>query len=195
MSQPDDHNDKRRIDTRDAAIWRQSCLTEIGDEAERLLDLAGYADGRVTDGDDIERVESWLAADPDAAADVVAAKALAEAPPTIAADTIVTRAAALVRPRVADAPSVAAGDAVLNAAAVIPFAPSVRLAPSLFQRAARWGSLAAALLVASWLGFTLGSSASLNLVPTAQVSDDSFFGELLDPATGVLRNLTDGLET
>src|SRR5260370_15465848 len=63
----------------DAALWRRSRtvdMTEDAAEAERHLDLAGFADGRL-DPEDRERVAEWLAVDPVAAADVAAARALA----------------------------------------------------------------------------------------------------------------------
>src|SRR5690242_13420539 len=108
MSQSDDDNGSGRIDTHDAAVWRRSCAIEADDEAERFLDLAGFADARLADGDDAERVAAWIAADPDAAADVAAARALAGAPPAIAAEAVVARAVALVRPSGSDAPESAA---------------------------------------------------------------------------------------
>ena len=59
----------------DAALWRRSrAIDMVEDEAERYLDLAGYADGRL-DPDDRERVAEWLATDPVAAGDVAAARA------------------------------------------------------------------------------------------------------------------------
>lgn len=194
MSQSDDHNGGQRIDTADELLWRRSSLTESEDDAARLLDLAGFADARLADSDDVERIAAWLAEDPDAAADVAAARAIAGAPPAIASDAIVARAVALVgSPEAGAAPP--PPDESTPDATVIPFARPPRPAPSLFQRATRWVSLAAALVIASWLGFSLGTAASFEPRPTAQAGDDSFFGELLDPATGVMRNLTDGLET
>src|SRR5207247_32149 len=61
----------------DAALLRRSRMVEMTpDEAERYLDLAGFADGRL-DPDDCERVAEWLAGDPAAAGDIAAARALA----------------------------------------------------------------------------------------------------------------------
>ena len=57
----------------------------------------------------------------------------------------------------------------------------------------RWGSLAAAIAMASWLGFAMGSDTSLALSQSGAASDASFLPELLDPGTGFLRDLSDGL--
>src|ERR1700752_4989035 len=64
----------------DRALWRHSCATDSVDgeaEAERYLDLAGFADGRL-DPDNQERVADWLGCDPAAAADVAAARILGQ---------------------------------------------------------------------------------------------------------------------
>src|SRR2546421_280265 len=79
------------------ALWQRSATTEmVEEEAERLLDLAGFADGRL-DPEERDRVAERLARDPEATADVAAARALAgrgtfETPPA----HIVERACALV---------------------------------------------------------------------------------------------------
>jgi hypothetical protein len=80
-----------------------------------------------------------------------------------------------------------------TAANVVPF---VRIRPRLIAHPAmRWGSLAAALLLASWLGFALGSDASLALGPSAQPGDEGYFSEWLDPTAGTLGNPTVGAES
>ncbi len=60
---------------------------------------------------------------------------------------------------------------------------------------ARWGSLVAAMAVASWLGFTLGMDTSLSLTQVRQPGEDSFLGELLNPSTDFMRDLTEGAQT
>ena len=67
-------------------------------------------------------------------------------------------------------------------------------APNL-QGFARWGSLAAAIVMAGWLGFALGADTSISLTRTGAQSDDGFLRELLDPSTGFLRDLTEGVQT
>src|SRR5437763_8980365 len=86
------------VDLLDRALWQRSRTTDAAeDDAERLLDLAGFADGRL-DPDDRERVAEWLAGDPAVAGDIAAARALASR--TGGAETMpepaITRAAALV---------------------------------------------------------------------------------------------------
>src|SRR5207244_1996426 len=111
---------------------------------ERYLDLAGFADGRL-DPDDREQVAERLAGDPVAAGDVAAARALAAGAERTEAmpEAAITRASMLV------------GGGETQGATVIPFPLSRGNQPWLHGMA-RWGSLVAAMAVASWLGFTLG---------------------------------------
>jgi hypothetical protein len=63
---------------------------------------------------------------------------------------------------------------------------------------ARWAGLVAAVAVAGWLGFAMGSGASLTLsqpAPVVQTGYGSFLTELLDPSTGFLRDLGEGRRT
>jgi anti-sigma factor RsiW len=168
----------------DGALWRRSRMVEmVEDEADRLLDLAGFADGRL-DPDDRERVAEWLAGDPAASGDVAAARALADAagPPEAAPDAVVARACALV------------GRSETQRGMVIPFAPQRPARPRLHGMAS-WGSLVAAMAVASWLGFTLGMDTSLSVAQMSRAGDDGFLQELLDPSTGFMSGLTEGAQT
>ena len=164
----------------DAALWRRSRTVDMTDdeaEAERYLDLAGFADGRL-DPDDRERVAEWLAEDPVAAGDVAAARALAGRPEAVS-EPAIAHASALVEPQ---------------QGTVIPFAPRQRNRPRL-QGVARWGSLVAAMAVASWLGFTLGADTSLSFAQMRQGGEDGFLREFLDPSAGFMRDLTEGTQT
>src|SRR5947209_4141292 len=61
----------------DRRLWQQCRTMDASqDEAARLLDLAAFADG-LLDIEERERVAAVLASDPEAAADVRAARALA----------------------------------------------------------------------------------------------------------------------
>jgi anti-sigma factor RsiW len=184
----DDKRRDRAAGLPDAALWRLSRtldLTEEAAEAERYLDLAGLADGRL-DPEDQERVAEWLADDPVAAGDVAAARALAlraerlEAAPQSA----VMRASALVE----------GGGGGPQRGTVIPFRPRRRDLPRL-RGMAGWGSLVAAMAVASWLGFTLGMDTSSSFVQIRQAGDDGFLREFLDPSTGFMRDLTEDSQT
>ncbi len=167
------------------ALW-QRCRTADApeDEAARLLDLAAFADG-LLDDDDRDRIAALLAGDPAAAADVAAARALSggDAAPAGIED-LIARAESLV------------AEAAPAFARVLPFqAPPRR---RMLQVVAQWGSLAAAIVVAGWLGFAMGSGASLTLTQTnqaGQVGTASFLPELLDPTTGFLRDLGEGQQT
>jgi anti-sigma factor RsiW len=170
----------------DAALWRRSRMVDMAEdeaEAERYLDLAGVADGRL-DPDDRERVAERLAADPIAAGDVAAARALAARAERLDAvpGAVIARACAL------------AGGGEPQPATVIAFPLSHQNRPRL-QGLARWGSLVAAMAVASWLGFTLGMDTSLSFAQVRQPSEDSFLREFLDPSTGFMRDLTEGPQT
>src|ERR1051325_7823861 len=128
----------------DDKLWQRSRMVDAAqDEAERYLDLAGFADRRL-DVDDSERVAAWLEQDSVAASDVAAARELfgaAESANPLPA-AITARARALV------------GGEVAPAAMVIPF-PSRRRARPPLPIVARWAGLVAATVLASWLGFTL----------------------------------------
>jgi anti-sigma factor RsiW len=167
----------------DRRLWQRCRTIEAAeDEASRFLDLAAYAD-ELLDIDEQDRVGALLAADPEAAADVYAAQALADAPERTFAglERIIARAGAI-------SPD---GDSVSGKV--------VRLAPPqgrrLLQNFAQWGSLAAAIALAGWLGFAMGSGTSLALSDRRQPSDTSLLPELFDPGTGLLRDLGEGLRT
>jgi len=171
-----------RADASDRALWQRSATTEtVEDEGERFLDLAGFADGR-HDPDERDRVAERLARDPDATADVSAARALATggAAPEAVPAPIIARACALVSEP--------------ERGRVILF-PRLRLSPPTLPGIARWASLAAAVLVASWLGFALGTDVSVSFGQPDQASDDGFLRDMLDPSTGFLRDLTPGART
>lgn len=163
----------------DRALWECSRTIEMAeDDAEHFLDLAGFADG-LLDPDDRERVADRLARDAAEAADVSAARVLGAARPPgdQLTDAIFARAAALA------GPDPAATDNV------VPFAPRRRFGARL-PEAARWGSLAAAIALASWLGFTMGMDLSGSLLSDSLSGDDGGLNELFDPGTRLVRDLT-----
>jgi anti-sigma factor RsiW len=158
----------------DKALWRRSVITESAeDKAARFLDLAGFADDRL-DADDRERVEEWLARDPAAAADVVAARShAAAAEPAPAPEAVVMRACAII-------------GGASRPENIVAFA--ARREPARLRGMAQWGSLAAAVAVAAWLGFTLGIDTSRALVlndrPTA--ASAGFLNDLLETQTNLI---------
>ncbi len=169
------------------ALWsRCRSADAMMDEGARFLDLAAFAD-ELLDQEECDRVAVILAADPTVAADVAAARATADGrpAPSYGLDSIIARAMALV-------PEAALGSGLMQP---LHPAPASR---RLWHGVAQWGSLAAALAVASWLGFTMGSGVSLELsqpVQQSQVGVDSLLPELLDPASGFLRDLGEGQQT
>ena len=168
------------------SLWRRCQWADAPiDEAARLLDLAAFAEGLLYE-EEHDRVAADLAADPVASADVAAALALGRglAAPPAETGRIIARASALI----SEAPS--------EPGLVVPF----RALPAhrrILQGVAQWGSLAAAIAVASWLGFAMGSGASLYLSQPRQQSQgvDSLLPEVLDPATGFLRDVGEGQQT
>jgi len=182
MARTDQTSDGDPADSSDKAIW-EYCRGKDAepDPAERFLDLAGFADARL-DADERERVAALLAGEPEAQGDVVAAQALAAAVQAPAAEAVVARAVALI------------GEGAERRGQVIPFARFARPGPRIY-RVASWVSLAASVAVASWLGFALGSDASLAFGQTAQSSEDGFLGDLIDPSSGVLHSINDGLDS
>lgn len=163
-------------------LWQRCRMTDAPEnEAARFLDLAAFADA-LLDEEEQDRVADWLTADPNAAADVRAAQALrAERPMPAGLERIVARACRILP----DAPPTRG-----HVVALTP-RPNRRMVHAFAQ----WGSLAAALVVASWLGFALGTDASLALSEPGQPSDAGFLPELFDPAAGFLRDLGEGLRT
>jgi anti-sigma factor RsiW len=175
------------------ALW-QRCRTADApeNEAARFLDLAAFADGRL-DAEERDRVAFLLAGDPDSAADVAAARTLSVASAPVGLDPLVADVIARADPLVTDA--------MPEHTRMLRFRAPAR---PIFHRFAQWGSLAAAIMVASWLGFAMGSGALLTLSLHNQISqpdqssqggDASFLPELLDPTTGFLRDLSTGQQT
>jgi anti-sigma factor RsiW len=158
----------------DREVWRRSQETEVAsDEVAYLMDLAAFAENRL-DEDETARVAALIASDPEAANDVAAARLLANAEMPAYPD-IVARAEMLVgEPR---------PEAVLLAF------PLRQTAPRPWYSAASWSGLAAAVVLAGWLGFDLGSGISTSPV-FSRPADDTSASELLDPSP-LLRDFTE----
>jgi anti-sigma factor RsiW len=168
--------------SKDRVLWQRSRETVAAeDEAARFLDLAAFADGRL-DAEESERVGELLARDPAVASDVAAARALAAESLPPLPDGVFERASGMV----------GGGDS--PGGQIIAF-PQRRRGATNLQGLARWGSLAAAIVMAGWLGFALGSDTSIALTRVGPQNEDGFLRELLDPSTGFLRDLTEGVQT
>ena len=193
MSPIDDAMDEPTDFSADRDLWRRCLATETAeDEAERFLDLAAFADDRLADDDERSRVAARLAGDSDSAGDVAAARTIAAggglAAPGGRIDTIVGRAVAIA-------------DNWPRTAPVMPFGTHLaghRAAVRAVEGLARWAGLAAAVAFAGWLGFAMGSGASLTLsqpAPVVQTGDGGFLTEIIDPSTGFLRDIGGGRRT
>ena len=182
MSRTDEERKNLPDWSADRALWRRSCLTDAPpDEVQRFLDLAALAE-RLLEPDERDRVAALLAGDPVAAEDVAAAQTPGGGPDELPGrlERIVARACPIF-------PGGTDGR-------VVAFAPPTwrrRILPYVAQ----WGSLAAAIAMAGWLGFAMGSDASRTLSGPVPSGDASFLPELFDPGSGFLRDLGEGLRT
>ena len=158
----------------DRDVWRRSCLIDAPeDEVARLNDLAAFADG-LLEPDERDRVAALLAEDSAAADDVVAARALHGVSLSGGLEGVVTRACAL-----------APDELNLRIVAFVPPSPRRHI----FHGLAQWGSLAAAIVLASWLGFAMGSDMSRTLRGPLPSNEANFLPELFEPGSGFLRDL------
>jgi hypothetical protein len=159
----------------DREVWRRSQeLEATPDEAGNLLDLAAFADSRLDD-DETARIAALIARDIDAAEDIAAARTLASATMLAADADIVARAEGLI------------GEALPEATLIAFPARPVVVRP--WYSAATWSGLAAAIVLAGWLGFDLGSGISSSPV-FSRPADDASASELLDPSP-MLRDFTE----
>lgn len=170
-----------RMDNVDRMLWQRSLVIEVPeDENARYLDLAGFAEGRL-DPDESDRMSDWLRSHPEAAADVTAARMFAGAtvfqPPP---EAVVARARAIVE-----------GAAGSRRGAVLAFRRREAGRPVL-GAIARWSGLAAAMVVAGWLGFTLGMDTSGAFARSQPASDDGIMQELFGSSPAFFRDLTGG---
>ena len=182
MSRTDEERKELPDWSSDRALWRRSCLTDATeDEVSRFLDLAAFADG-LLEPDESDRMAALLAADPAARDDVAAARG-GGAGPDVLPGTL--------------------GRIVARACAILPSEPSSRVVAfsprprrrRILQGVAQWGSLAAAMVLASWLGFAMGTDTSRALTAPVPSNDASFLPELFDPGSGFVHDLGEGLRT
>jgi anti-sigma factor RsiW len=153
-----------------ATIWSSG-----GDSRPDELTLAEFAEGRLT-GSARAAVEAFLAANPEIADDVAAARRVVATGRTAddaALAATIARAATLV----------AAPARGGTGGTVLAFRPA-RRPVSVWPVAARWAALAATLALTGWLGFALGGDAYGNLAVLDRHSPTALADEVLDPPTG-----------
>jgi anti-sigma factor RsiW len=174
MSRADEERKELADWSSDRDLWRRSCRTDAPeDEVACFLDLAAFADG-LLEPEEHNRIAAFLAEDAAAADDVTAARALrGEALPG-GLERIITRASAIVP-----------DESNSRVVAFVPPPPRRRI----FQGLAQWGSLAAAIALASWLGFAMGSDMSRTLRGSLSSGEANILPELFDPGSGFLRDL------
>jgi hypothetical protein len=154
----------------EAALWQRWRLlaSAPGGEPPDALMLAAYAEGRLGPAE-MEAVEDWLSDAADLAADVTIARraALEPLPPSDA--SMVARATALV---------------TAERGRVVPLRRT-EASPG-WQGVVRWGAMAASVLVASIVGFTLGNDTYVSLAGHQPAISAQ---ELLDPPSGLFTGL------
>ena len=143
-----------------ATLWRRfhaldrSGRNQAMDDADLALDLAAYADGRLSEAA-AEPIETWLAVHPEALDDVSAARSTGDA---TVPQRVIDRAASLVASDSSDG-------------RIVPFHPSP-VSQSWRVHVARV-AVAACLLLTGLVGFTLGSGAYDNLFSSTSASGDT----------------------
>jgi anti-sigma factor RsiW len=176
MSEPQDEIVQGR------ALWRQwmaaggsSAASQSTAPVIDALTLAAYAEGRLPPAErDI--VDELLAEYPELAADVAVARqsAATSGGSGDALSGVIARACALVP---------ASDDRV------VAFRPKPRGAGAGWRDTARWSALAASFLIVSYVGFSLGSDASLGLAGLTQSVASA--DDVLDPPIGLFGGLAD----
>jgi hypothetical protein len=164
--------------TDDAALWRRwrsaDAAAAIAAEPDPLL-LAAYAEGRLSE-QAAEAVEDWLALNPLAIQDILAARGVQNAPLPVAADTLIAPASALV------------GE---HSAQVLAFRRPTASRRS-WRTAASWSAMAASILVACFIGVAMGDATYVTLAgsPAGAVGQD-----LIDPPVGFFNGLDEDSDT
>ena len=143
---------ERRLWQRWQALGEKSRVAE----PDAML-LAAYAEGRLDEAE-AETVETWLAATPEALSDIVAARSTYQRPPRLVYEHILDKASDLVP-----------GVATPASAEILPFRPRLTQRLPQWRTALAWSSIAASLLCASLVGFSMGSDAYMNLSGTSTV--------------------------
>ena len=160
--------------TDEAALWRHWRSYGAADpgapaDPDPVL-LAAYAEDRLSPPE-VEAVEAWLADNPLAAQDILAARQALETPLPRAPQAIADRAAALI----------GAADGVSVLAFRRP-TPTRRH----WRDTIRVGAMAASVLAASVVGFSMGTDTFVTL---AGGGTQTLSLELLDPPTGLFNAL------
>jgi anti-sigma factor RsiW len=155
--------------TEELEFWRRGRATLVGAPPVDAVLLAAYAEGRL-DETAAEPVEAWIAGNPEALDDIIAARQANRADPDAAPERLIARGAALV-----------AGPG----AAIVPFPVALAVRRRSWRDAAAWGAVAASLLATSMFGFEIGSSAYASLTTQQPAAAESMAHELIDPPTGL----------
>lgn len=152
----------------DRGVWlRWQSLAASAAAPPDALVVAAYAEGRLSE-DEAAPVEAWLAAYPEALAEILAARALPQ------------------QAEMADERMIAAACALVLDTATLPDNVVLfphRHRPVPWRNALAWSSIVASLAAASFVGFVMGSDAYQGLVPSQ--SSDNGYAETFEAAPGL----------
>jgi anti-sigma factor RsiW len=154
--------------------WRMAAGDGLAGGEPDALTLAAYAEDRL-DAETVAAVEAWLADDPQATQDVLAARRVRDEALPAAPEAIVARAAALLG----------------GGAEVLAFRRAAAR-PWRWRGAVGWSAMAASLLVACLAGFATGNDTYATLSGGANASLSQ---ELLDPPTGLFNGMDEDSNT
>jgi hypothetical protein len=156
---------------KDAALWRrwrQHAHPAPHFGAAEPMAVAAYAEGQLDEAQ-AAPVEDWLAAHPEALADLVAARAAAASPLPEASTHLIARAAGLVQ-----SPGESPGESN-----VVRFRRAAGARQQPWRMAMAWSGIAASLVATSLIGFSLGSDVYPKIID--QPVYESAIHDLLDP--------------
>ena len=162
--------DDKGAEALDRRLWRRWQALDV--LASRVaepdaLALAAYAEGRLSEIE-AEAVEAWLAAAPEGVDDIIAAREINQRPPNLVYQHVMSNACHLV--------------AGVDTAAAPETSPTSTNVVTLHRRlpqwrtALAWSSVAASLLCASMIGFSMGSDAYATLSQTQTVDSGASDG-------------------
>jgi hypothetical protein len=169
--------DDKGAEALERRLWRRwQALDVMAPRAAEpdALTLAAYAEGRLSEIE-AEAVEAWLATEPEGVDDIIAAREINQRPPNLVYQHVLSNACHLV-----------GGVDTAAAPLTTPETTNVvtlhhRRLPQ-WRTALAWSSVAASLLCASMIGFSMGSDAYASLSQT-QAVDSSASDGLDTPAT------------
>jgi hypothetical protein len=126
------------------------------------LTLAAYAEGRLSETE-AEAVEAWLAVEPEGLDDIIAAREINQRPPRLVYQHVLSNAFQLV----------AGGETTTESLPTNVVPLHRHHLPQQWRTALAWSSVAASLLCASMIGFSMGSDVYATITQTQTIDNSS----------------------